>query len=71
MIHRPPAQRDGWASGLDVCIHGHTHRWRDEVIGTTRFINVSSPTVPAYGDRRTAGILTLDSGRADLLRLEL
>jgi putative phosphoesterase len=71
MIHRPPPQRDAWAATLDICIHGHTHRWRDEVVGRTRFINVSSPTIPAYGDKRSAGILSIDGSRADLRRLEL
>lgn len=71
MTHRPPPPADAWTSSLDICIHGHTHRWRDEVIGRTRFINVSSLTVPAYGDRRTAGILSIDGSHADLLRLEL
>src|SRR3984893_2690449 len=30
MVHRPPRPGDSWASKLQVCIHGHTHRWRDE-----------------------------------------
>jgi putative phosphoesterase len=71
MTHRPPPQGDAWAATLDICVHGHTHRWRDEVIGQTRFINVSSPTIPAYGDKRTTGILSIDGSRADLRRLEL
>ncbi len=70
MVHRPPRRADPWAAGLDICIHGHTHRWRDETAGHTRFVNVSTPT--AAGTReRTIGILTLDAGRAELTRIEL
>jgi len=71
MVHRPPRAGDPWAAGLDVCIHGHTHRWRDETIGRTRFINVSTPTAAGFGRERTMGILTLDAGRAELERIEL
>jgi predicted phosphodiesterase len=71
MVHRPPKRGDAWAEALDLCIHGHTHRWRDETIGRTRFINVSTPTAAGFGRERTMGILTLDAGRADLERIEL
>jgi uncharacterized protein len=72
MVHRPPRRGDAWAAELDVCIHGHTHRWRDETVGRTRFINVSTPTAAGFsrGDR-TMGILTLDGGRTELERIEL
>ncbi|HKF74996.1 MAG TPA: metallophosphoesterase family protein [Candidatus Dormibacteraeota bacterium] len=69
MVHRPPRRGDGWAAGLDVCIHGHTHRWRDEAMGRTRFVNVSTPTAAGFSRERTIGILTLDAGRADLERI--
>ena len=68
MVHRPPRPGDRWASELDICIHGHTHRWRDETVGRTRFINVATPTTGLAGDR-TIGILTLDAGRARLERI--
>jgi predicted phosphodiesterase len=71
MIHRPPRPADEWAAGLDICIHGHTHRWRDEVIGRTRFINVATATAAGLTKDRTAGILTITGGKADLLRLDL
>lgn len=71
MVHRPPRRGDPWAAALDICIHGHTHRWRDETIGRTRFINVSTPTAAGFSRERTMGILTLDSGRAELRRIEL
>ena len=70
MVHRPPRRGDPWAAGLDICIHGHTHRWRDETVGRTRFINVSTPTM-AGPRERTIGILTLDAGRAELARIAL
>jgi putative phosphoesterase len=66
MVHRPPRRGDPWAGELDVCIHGHTHRWRDETVGRTRFINVSTPTAAGFSRERTIGILTLDGGRAEL-----
>ena len=66
MVHRPPRPGDPWAAELDVCIHGHTHRWRDETAGRTRFINVSTPTAAGFSRERTVGILTLDAGRAEL-----
>jgi predicted phosphodiesterase len=68
MVHRPPRPGDVWASELDICIHGHTHRWRDETLGQTRFINVSTPTMGVARDR-AIGILTLDAGRAHLVRI--
>jgi predicted phosphodiesterase len=58
-------------AGLDICIHGHTHRWRDEVIGRTRFINVATATAAGMTKDRTAGILTITGGKADLERLDL
>jgi putative phosphoesterase len=71
MTHRPPPQGDAWAATLDICIHGHTHRWRDEVVGRTRFINVSTATGAWFSKDRSAAILTLDGGRAELQRIEL
>jgi predicted phosphodiesterase len=66
MVHRPPKRGDPWAAGLDICVYGHTHRWRDETVGRTRFINVSTPTVAGFSRERTIGILTLDAGRSEL-----
>jgi putative phosphoesterase len=71
MVHRPPRQGDPWAAELDICIHGHTHHWRDETVGRTRFINVSTPTAAGFSRERTIGILTLDRGRAELERIAL
>lgn len=68
MVHRPPRTGDAWAAELDICIHGHTHRWRDQTVGRTRFINVSTPTTGIARDR-TVGILTLDAGGAHLERI--
>jgi predicted phosphodiesterase len=71
MVHRPPRPGDPWAARLDVCIHGHTHRWRDEAVGDTRFINVSTPTAAGFSRERTMGILTLDAGQADLEKVSV
>ena len=70
MIHRPPRPRDPWASGLQLCIHGHSHKWRDEAVGGVRFINVSTPTAAAFSRDRTAAVLTLGPGSAELQRVE-
>ena len=70
MVHRPPKRGDQWAAELDVCIHGHTHRWRDEVVNGTRLINVSTPTL-APASNRTIAILTIDGKEADLKKITL
>lgn len=69
MVHRPPPRNDPWAAQLDICIYGHTHRWRDEQVGRTRFINVSTPTAAGFSQERTLGVLTLEDGRAALERI--
>lgn len=71
MVHRPPRKGDEWASELDICIHGHTHRWRDETVGKTRFINVATPTAAGLSAVRTMGILTLAGGGAELERVDV
>ena len=71
MVHRPPRPADEWVKGCDIVIHGHTHRWRDEVVGGTRFINVSTPTSAGFSQEKTIGILTLNKGKADLERIPL
>jgi putative phosphoesterase len=58
MIHNLDARRQRWTHNFDVVIHGHTHRWRDEVIGRTRFINPGTATRPQFGGvERTMAIL--------------
>ncbi len=71
MVHRPPKTGDAWAAQLDLCIHGHTHRWRDETRGRTRFINVGTPTVPGPGQARTIAILEIDGREARLRKIVL
>jgi putative phosphoesterase len=71
MVHRPPRPGDAWVKELDICIHGHTHRWRDEVIDGTRFINVSTPTAAAFSKDRTIAVLTIDGRDVQLLKINL
>ena len=71
MVHRPPRGGEEWLAPCDLVIHGHTHRWRDEVVGGRRYVNVSTPTAAGLGRERTMGILTLERGRADLQRVDL
>ncbi len=49
MVHALDRQPRGWAQTFDVVIHGHTHRWRDEVVGAIRFINPGTATRPQFG----------------------
>ncbi len=69
MVHVAPRPGDAWLAELDLCIHGHSHRWRDEVVDGVRFINVSTPTAAGFSRERTMGILTLDAGSAELERI--
>ena len=58
MVHNLAARPQRWAQGYNVVIHGHTHRWRDEVVGRTRFINPGTATRPQFGGvERTMAIL--------------
>jgi putative phosphoesterase len=59
MVHNLDKRRARWAAGYDVVIHGHTHRWRDELVGRTRFINPGTATRPQFGGtERTMARLT-------------
>jgi len=69
MVHRPPPRDARWIQSLDIVIHGHTHRWRDEVVGGVRLINVSTPTAATVSGERSIGILSLSEGKADLLKI--
>lgn len=59
MIHNLDVRHAVWARGFDVVIHGHTHRWRDEVVGNTRYVNPGTATRPQFGGtERTMARLT-------------
>ncbi len=49
MIHNLGRAAPDWLTGLDVCIHAHSHRWRDETVGRTRFLNPGTATRPQFG----------------------
>ena len=70
MVHRAPRPGDEWVKGMDICIHGHSHKWRDEVLDGVRFINVSTPTSAGFSRDRTCGVLVIDGTAADLQRVE-
>jgi hypothetical protein len=62
MIHNLEPRRRAWAAAFDVVIHGHSHRWRDEVVGRTRFINPGTATRPQFGGtERTMARLTFSA----------
>lgn len=61
MIHNLEPGRRAWATDFDVVFHGHTHRWRDELLGRTRFINPGTATRPQFGGtERTMARVTFD-----------
>jgi putative phosphoesterase len=67
MVHNLDARAQRWAKNFNVVIHGHSHRWRDETVGTTRFINPGTATRPQFGGtERTMARLTFK----DELRVE-
>lgn len=49
MIHNLAGASRGWAEQFDLVIHAHSHRWRDETVGSTRFINPGTATRPQFG----------------------
>jgi putative phosphoesterase len=49
MVHNLDSRRMRWAQDFQVVIHGHTHRFRDEVINGRRFINPGTATHPQFG----------------------
>lgn len=49
MIHNIAPEATDWAAHLDVVIHAHSHRWRDETVGRTRFLNPGTATRPQFG----------------------
>jgi putative phosphoesterase len=70
MVHRAPRPGDDWLEGLDICIHGHSHKWRDETVNGVRFINVSTPTAAGFSRDRTCGLLTIEDRDAVLERID-
>src|SRR2546430_14705519 len=59
MIRRPPRSTLFPYPTLFRSIHPHTHRWRDEIVGGTRFINPGTATRPQFGGtERTIARLT-------------
>ncbi len=62
MVHNLSASARTWAANFDILIHAHSHRWRDETIGRTRFVNPGTATRPQFGGtERTIGLLHVRS----------
>jgi uncharacterized protein len=62
MVHHLSAAEGTWAAGFDILIHAHSHRWRDETVGRTRFVNPGTATRPQFGGtERTVGLLHVRS----------
>jgi putative phosphoesterase len=66
-----PGARD-WARQLDLFIYAHSHRFHDEMIEGTRYLNPGTVTQPRFGStERTAAIVDLAPGRIGVTRLDL
>jgi putative phosphoesterase len=71
LTHYPPKGTEPWLAGCDVVVHGHSHRWRDEVVNGVRYINVSTPTAAGFSRDRTIGVLTVTGANVELTRIDL
>ncbi|HZV48911.1 MAG TPA: metallophosphoesterase family protein [Candidatus Dormibacteraeota bacterium] len=71
MVHRPPRPDEPWVRDCRIVIHGHTHRWRDEMVGDVRFVNVGTATAAGFGRERTIGLLEVEGTHARLTRIDL
>lgn len=60
LVHIPP---DHAPPGVDLLLHGHTHRPRNERVGTALFLNPGCVTRPNQGAPPSFGWLTLETGR--------
>jgi len=58
MHHYPRIAEIAAASGeFDLCIHGHTHTYRSEMIGTTQLLNPGA----LIGDKQTPSMVVYDT----------
>jgi uncharacterized protein len=60
LVHIPPEYPP---LGIDLLLHGHTHRPRDEMVGRTRFLNPGSAGLANKGAPLSMGWLELSEGR--------
>ena len=59
---------DGAPSLPDICIHGHSHQPRNEIVAGVRIINPGSIHQPRSGSSRSVAVLALSIGRVDEIR---
>lgn len=62
--HEEHREREAIDAGADFYLHGHTHRLRDETVGSTRIIN---PGALHRARRHTAAALECETGRLRIL----
>ncbi len=67
LIHIPPTAAP---PGVDLLFHGHTHRPRHEVVGTTTFFNPGCITRPNRGAPASYAWLELTAGESPRWTLE-
>ncbi len=60
LVHIPPRLAP---KGVDIVLHGHTHVPRNEVLGSTRFLNPGCITRPNRGVPRSYAWLSLSMGQ--------
>jgi putative phosphoesterase len=62
---RGSSGRDGAQALPGLCVHGHTHRPRDEYQHGVRVVNPGSTSRPRGGSRRSLALLTLSQGHVE------
>ena len=60
LMHVPPGAAP---PGVDLLLHGHTHVPRNELLGSTRFLNPGCITRPNRGAPASFAWLTLEDGK--------
>lgn len=64
--HIARVERAAANADVDVVLHGHSHKVRDENVGRTRFIN---PGALHRASRYTAAMLNLENGHLDVFEI--
>lgn len=67
IAHDPEEVPTALAPGIDLVLHGHTHRHRHEVVGRTLFFNPGE-CAGLFAGRNAVGVVDLAGLDSDLLR---
>lgn len=69
MVHRPEDIGTIDPDQIDVVIHGHTHRVRNEIIDGVHYINPGSPTYPRGGNEPSVARLIIRDGHVERVEI--